>query len=188
MATTTVTTIAIDRSNTANAGTWLLRLVAVALVWIFTAGATSCSSDNVGGPTFVTDLVVRNAAGAADNQFARGEPVTFELSVRNRTRQEAVLQFSTGHQFDFVVLDDGTRNVRWKWSHGKAFLTIATEIEFAPGETKIFRVTWDQLDNDFQQVPGGEYEARGVMMFPQFKDDPLFSSQLGSPLRQFTIL
>lgn len=175
-------------SKARGAGTWLLKLAAVAVVWTFTAGATSCSSDSMGGPTFVTDLVIRNAAGAVDNQFARGEPVTFELSVRNRTRQEAVLQFSTGHQFDFVVLDDGTRNVRWKWSHGKAFLTVATEIEFAAGETKLFQVTWDQRDNDTQQVPAGEYEARGVMMFSQFATDPLFSSQLGSPLRAFTVL
>jgi hypothetical protein len=177
-----------DAARAAGPGAWILRLTALAAVWTFTAGATSCSSEDVGGPTFVTDLVTRNAAGAVDNQFARGEPVTFELSVRNRTRQEAVVQFSSGHQFDFVVVNDGTRNVRWKWSHGRAFLTIPTELEFAAGETKIFRVTWDQLDNDGQQVSAGEYESRGVMMFAQFATDPLYSSQLGSPIRPLTIL
>jgi len=188
MATTMATTRTNDRSTPANVGTWLFRLAAVAVVWTFTAGATSCSSDNVGGPTFVTDLVIRNAAGTVDNQFARGEPVTFELSVRNRTRQQAVVQLGTAQTFDFVVLEDGTRNVRWRWGQDKAFPAIVTEIEFAARETKIFQVTWNQQDNDGQQVPPGEYEARGALMFSQFASDPLFSSQLGSPLRQFTIL
>jgi hypothetical protein len=165
-----------------------LRAGLVAVAWLFTAGASSCSSGGTASAvTFSTDLLIRNAAGVIEDRFAVGAPINFELRVRNRTDTPAVVQFATGHQFDFIVVDDGTANVRWKWSDGKAFVTVATELEFAAGETKVFTTTWDQAGRGGQAVGPGNYEARGALVFSQLVNDPLFQGQLGSPLKPFSI-
>lgn len=163
-----------------------LRTVAVAAVVVVTAGASSCETD-VTEPRFVADLVLRNPAGDVRDVFLRDEAITLELKVRNRGSSEAVLQFSSTQQYDFVVVDAGTSRVRWKWSTGKAFAQRLTELTFAPGETKTFTVTWDQLDAAGQPVGAGSYEARGVLLFEEFAANPLASHQLGSPLKAFRI-
>ena len=167
--------------------TTLGKLVALILVCTFTLGADSCSSTPGANPTFVADLVLKNAAGAVRQEFAPGEPITMELTVRNRASTEAILQFATGHQFDFVVVDAGTSRVRWRWSHGKAFTQAITELEFGPQETKTFVVTWNQNDDAKLPVSVGNYEARGVLIFAEFDVNPLAPNQLGSPVRAFTI-
>lgn len=169
-----------------------LRLLCLFIVCVFTAGADSCSSGGNPGPTFVTDLTLKDAGGAVRQEFARGEPITLELSVRNRTRTEATLQFSGGHQFDFVVIDPSripfvTNQIRWLWSRGRAFTLAITEIEFAPEETRTFTVVWDQVGDAGLPLSPGNYEARGVLVFAGFAVDPLAPHQLGSPLRPFTI-
>ncbi len=165
----------------------LLRLMCLVIVCMFTAGATSCSTDGESvGPTFVTDLTIKNAAGAITQSFTPGEPITFELSVRNRTRSEAILQFPSTHQSDFVVIDSASR-VRWLWSRDRAFPAVITELEFAPEETKTSSFVWDQVGDGGLPLSPGNYEARGVLVFAEFAVDPLAPHQLGSPLRPFTI-
>lgn len=165
----------------------VLRFIALVVVWIFTSGADSCSATTKADPTFVADLVLKNAAGVPRQEFAPGDPITMELTVRNRSNTEAILQFTTNQQFDFVVVDGGTSRTRWLWSFGKAFLQGTTELEFAPNQTRTFVVTWDQLDNARLPVSVGNYEARGVLLFAEFAFNPLAQSQLGSPVRAFTI-
>ena len=163
------------------------KVLGLALIWTFTAGVDSCSSSSSSNPTFVADLVLKNAAGVVRQEFAPGDPITMELTVRNRSNTEAILQFATNQQFDFVVVDNGTSRTRWLWSFGKAFLQGTTELEFAPNESKKFVVTWDQLDNARLPVGVGNYEARGVLLFAEFAFNPLAPSQLGSPVRDFVI-
>lgn len=169
---------------------FLSRFLPLVIVCTFTAGADSCSSGGNPGPTFVTDIALKDATGAVAREFDPGEPITLELSVRNRTRTEAVLQFPSGYQFDFVVfaagLVDGNR-ARWQWSHNRAFTQALTEISFAPEETKTFAITWDQRDNAGLPLSSGNHEVRGVMVFAEFAADPLAPHQLGSPIRPFTI-
>jgi hypothetical protein len=165
----------------------LAKLAALAAVWTVTAGANSCSTGAIANPRFVTDLVLKNAAGEVRNTFARGEPITLELQVRNRSDEETVLQFSSGRQFDFIVVDAGSSRVRWQWSSDKSFIQILTELTFEPGETKNFSAVWNQVGADGQAVGAGNYEARGLLLFPEFENDPLADHQLGSSLEPFTI-
>jgi len=168
-----------------------LRNIAKAAILIgvcaVTAGATSCNTDGDIGPTFVTDLVLKNAAGQVRQEFANGELITLELTVRNRTTTEVVVQFDSGHQFDFLTVDAGSSRVRWKWSTGKVFIQATTELLFAPGQTHTFTTTWNQLGDDTQPVGAGNYEARGVLLFSEFRVNPLAQHQLGSPLKPFRI-
>lgn len=172
------------------------RIAVLGLVMVATIGAYfSCSSgggrDDLpllpGAPTFVTTLVLKDAAGAARSEFVPGEPVTLELQVRNRLNTSAAVQFPSGQQYDFIVLASGTRRVVWQWSRGRAFIQVLTEIVFAPGETRTFSVTWPQLDDSGQPVSPGRYEARGVLLFPEFASDPTVPHELGSTLQPLLV-
>jgi hypothetical protein len=165
----------------------LAKTAVLAVTFALTAGATTCNSGDPLGPTFVTDLVLRNAAGQQRTEFARGEPITFELTVRNRTDSEVVIQFGSGHQWEFITLDAGTSRVRWRWSSDKAFIQSTSELTFAPGQTHTFTAAWDQAGNDKQPVGPGNYEARGLLLFEEFTTNPLAQHQLGSPLKAFRI-
>jgi hypothetical protein len=170
----------ISLRNIAKAAT----LVAVCAV---TGGATSCNTDGAIGPTFVTDLVLRDSAGQARQQFANGETIVLELTVRNRTNTEVVVQFDSAHQFEFLVVDAGSSRARWMWSSDKAFAQFVTELAFAPGQTHTFTTTWDQVGDDRQAVGPGNYEARGALVFSELRANPLAQNQLGSPLKAFRI-
>lgn len=170
------------------------RIAVLALVVVTTGGSTvRCSSGNLdgildpGGPAFATTLVLRDAAGTPRSEFAPGAPITFELSVRNRRGTEVAVQFPGGQQFDFVVLASGTRRVLWQWSHGRSFAQTPTEIVFAPGATETFTATWSQVDDAGQPLPPGDYEARGVLVFPEFAGDPTAAHELGSTLEPLVI-
>jgi hypothetical protein len=165
----------------------LTKATILIVVCAITAGATSCNTDGDVGPTFVTDLVLKNAAGQVREEFAAGEAITFELTVRNRTNTDVIVEFASGHQFDFVVVDAGSSRVRWLWSRGKAFTQALTEVDFAREQTRTFTTTWNQVGDDGQAVLPGNYEARGVLLFSEFRTDPLAQHQLASPLKAFRI-
>lgn len=167
----------------------ILGLAAVCL------GATS-SSCSIGGsddrngeePSFVTQLTLRNLDGEITDSFERGEPITMVLTVRNRLRTSASVDFTTTRTSDFVVVRENTDNVVWQWSAGQLpFPTRPTTLDFAAGETKTFTVTWTQVDNNDAQVRAGTYEARGVLVYTGFDSNPLRSNQMGSTLERFTI-
>jgi hypothetical protein len=165
----------------------LAKAATLIVVCAVTGGATSCTTDAEVGPTFVTDFVLKNAAGQVRQEFAAGETITLELSVRNRTDNEVVVLFDSGQQHEFVVVDAGSSRVRWRWSTGKAFSQANTEIEFAPAQTITVSGAWNQVGDDGQPVAPGNYEARGALLFSEFRTDPLVQHQLASPLKAFRI-
>jgi len=154
------------------------------------ASTSSCDfgsgSDGI-GPSFVTELTLRDVNGVPSDSFARGEPIELRLTVRNRLSTAATVQFTSTRQSDFVVIRRGSQALVWKFSDGKAFAQVQTELEFAAGEIKTFSVTWDQLDSSEQPVDTGVYEARGVLIYEGFDTDPLRSHEMGSTLERFTI-
>lgn len=154
------------------------------------ASTSSCEfGDGSGGigPSFVTELSLRDANGLPSDSFARGEPIELRLTVRNRLNTAATVQFNDTRTSDFVVIRQGSQALVWKWSDGKAFAQVITEVEFAAGETKTFSVTWDQFGSNGQAVDAGTYEARGVLVYQGFDADPLRSHEMGSTLERFTI-
>ncbi len=152
------------------------------------SGFDDDDGDNNGsGPTFTTTLVLRDATGIETRDFDRGETIVFELSVRNRTGDTVNVQFDDAQQSDFVVVDDGSPTLRWRWSDGRAFAQVVTELSFAPRETRTIRVEWTQQLADGSTLPSGNYEARGVLLFPEFQTDIFATHEMGSALREFTV-
>jgi len=155
------------------------------------ASSTSCqfgdSDFNLESPSFVSDLTLRRADGTTGDTFDRGEPIDLVLTVRNRLSTPATVEFPTARTFDFIVVRANTTDLVWKWSTGRSFAQVLTEIDFAAGETRTFTVTWDQRDASGTPVPAGAYEARGVLVYDDFDANPLRSHQLASTLERLTI-
>jgi hypothetical protein len=143
--------------------------------------------DGLGGPSFVTNLTLRNAAGQTADTFAAGEQIEMVLTVRNRLDSAATVEFPSARTADFLVVRENSSVLVWLWSQGRAFAQVVTEVEFAAGETKTISVSWNQTDNAGNPVAPGTYEARGVLVYEGFDANPLASDPLGSTLQRFTI-
>lgn len=139
--------------------------------------------------SFVTALSVQDAGGTGSDTFELREPIQLVMTVRNEQDRTATIQFSTARQSDFVIVRDGTADVVWQWSDDQPALQPgATELVFAPLETKTFTATWNQTGINDTQVRTGAYQARGVLVFSGFDTDPLQENQQGSALVRFTII
>jgi hypothetical protein len=167
------------------------RLVAIGAIALFTSGAqTRCSTgdmndipgddDNADVPTFTTTLVLKNSAGAVKSAFLEDEPITFELSVRNRTSQPVEIDFRSGQQYDFFAFDSGSSEVVWSWSAAAMFTMAESTLTFAAGETKVFSVQHSFAER-------GSFEARGAVLFDGLQTNPQAPHELGSTLVPFTI-
>jgi hypothetical protein len=175
------------------------RLAMLFGICLFTAGAQfSCSSDGTArigdgdldsgdGPRFTTRLVLRNSAGTESYTFQRGDLITFELTVRNRTDQTLTLEDCCPPNREFFVFDEDTLRLRWKWTEGRAFPAVVEDLVFAPQETKILLGEWNQVTRTGEMIAAGDYEARGTVPFVQVQADPLAPGELASNLRSFTV-
>lgn len=109
--------------------------------------------------------------------YALGEPVQFTLTVRNPTQNALIFTRPTSQEYDFIVRTSGGAEV-WRWSHDRAFLQVIETTTFLPGQARTFTETWEQRDNNGQQVVAGTYAVTGV-----FTSSP----PIESPPHTFTI-
>ena len=82
-----------------------------------------------------------------------GEPVRIIFSKTNVSGAPISLQYGTGQQFDILIMSGGEEI--WRWSHGKVFIMMITEVTLSPGESQVFREVWNQVDNQGRRVPQG---------------------------------
>jgi hypothetical protein len=94
-------------------------------------------------------------------RYGRGEPVRMELRVHNRGFGPVAFEFTTSQRYDFRVLrPDGT--LVWQWSHDRAFAQVFGTLVLQPGEVRIERETWWQVDKQSRPVPPGRYVVEGL--------------------------
>jgi hypothetical protein len=84
------------------------------------------------------------------------DSAVFSLQVTNVTTAPLALSFSSGQQFDFIVLR-GTQEV-WRWSSEQMFTQAFRTETLAPGETETYTATWAPLPGS-----GGEYTVRALL-------------------------
>lgn len=170
-------------------------LIALGAIAICT-GATSQSctlrdllkKDSNSDLSFSTTLRLLDNTGSATTTFNQGDSIQFELQVNNLDDNSATLNFDTTQQTDFVVVKADSSDVVWQWSkHQPAPSETASTLEFAGNQSRTFTVNWDQTDDNGNLLDRGNYEARGVVIFDGFSNDPLKQNQLGSTLERFTI-
>jgi hypothetical protein len=173
-------------SHRAALGTRILAfvvLIAVALV----GSVTGCRGEDERGTrraavatseALELSLHLMDGAGREVESVGRGEAVTLRLVLRNDTGASQSLQCGSARTHDVVVTGADGREV-WRWSHGRVFAQMLTDVAVAPGESREFRVTWNQTTNAGAAVPPGRYQARGSI--------PALSGELGSPVRIFAV-
>ncbi|TEB05811.1 putative cell wall hydrolase LytN precursor [Pelotomaculum schinkii] len=91
--------------------------------------------------------------------YGQGESVRITLTKRNITNRTIVLRYRTTQRFEFVVRR-GTELV-WRWSDGRSFAQATATVRLAPGESQVFRATWNQRNTRGRQVAPGSYTIEG---------------------------
>jgi len=86
--------------------------------------------------------------------FDEGEPI--QLIVTVAVRDPMTLYYRTSQRYDLVVTNSEGQEV-WRWSRDRAFAQVTEEVPLEENGTLSFAETWDQRDNDGQQVPPGNY-------------------------------
>jgi hypothetical protein len=81
-------------------------------------------------------------SSALDVRLER-ESVVFALNVTNASKKSVELNFPSGQQYDFVVLDSAGREV-WRWAQGRMFTQALQNKMISRGETISFDEHWER--------------------------------------------
>jgi hypothetical protein len=172
----------------------MARLAILVGISLLTSAYASCSFRSgtpLPPPVYVnplgSSLTLLDVNGIETRSFAFGEPVRFDFEVVNLTDQRQRVQFADGQDHDFVVVNNGTSQIRWKWSQNMAFTQASTELMLEPNASKTFTLYWPGTLADGTHLPPGTYQARGALVFDGFRANPLADSAMGSELETFTV-
>ena len=114
-----------------------------------------------GGPAlpFEARLELESADGAARSGFAVGLPIVLALHVRNASDAARSLELPSSQLYDFAIFA-GDREL-WRWSRGRMFAQMLTELRFEPGEEKVWRESFAPPEGAAAPLPPGRYRAEG---------------------------
>jgi hypothetical protein len=87
--------------------------------------------------------------------FDEGEPI--QLGITVAVKEPMTLYYRTSQRYDLSVTNSEGQEV-WRWSRDRTFAQVTEEVTLQANEMLSFAETWDQRDNDGQQVPPGNYQ------------------------------
>ncbi|MBM3286179.1 MAG: hypothetical protein FJY88_02350 [Candidatus Eisenbacteria bacterium] len=97
-----------------------------------------------------------------------GSPRTLRLIVANRSAVPVILTFPSTQTYDFAI--DDPRMMRplplWRWSSGKGFATVLTEVTIPARGRIVWEESWDGRADGGEIVGPGRYQARGSLPLP----------------------
>ena len=79
-----------------------------------------------------------------------------QLGITVAVREPMTLYYRTSQRYDLAVVNSEGQEV-WRWSQDRTFAQVTGEVPLEASEALSFAGTWDQRDNDGQQVPPGNY-------------------------------
>lgn len=103
----------------------------------------SCGDDSLVSP-FIVTLEAKKQDGSVSTSFSLGEPITFVLSITNRTDRSQTIHFGNSQRYNFLISRRDTGELVWEGDACTSFLAIIGQLDFAPKETKSFSEIWDQ--------------------------------------------
>jgi intracellular proteinase inhibitor BsuPI len=148
----------------------------VLLSCFLTMPAGRCAGDegSVAKPELQTHLLLKNASGKESSEFQSGEAITFIVTIRNRVGVARVFSLPSSQTHDVLVYA-GKDVEAWRWSSGRMFAQVITELTLSPGESRSFAITWNQTDNKGAPLSPGTYQAVGQVPagVPGSRSDPV---------------
>ncbi|NLS44381.1 MAG: hypothetical protein GX969_01380 [Firmicutes bacterium] len=137
----------------------VLSMILIAVTCVFVAGCSANAFKN---------LKVR--VDASPVRVNGLDFLVFTLAAFNTGNDDINLRFSSGMQFDFVVVSGDTEV--WRESHNKASIMILTELDIPCDELVVHSAVWDGKDFLGVKVPPGEYEVFGeILTTPKIRTD-----------------
>lgn len=85
----------------------------------------------------------------------------FILDVENSSSEVKVLEFESGEQYDFALLDQ-SGNLLWNSNFHVYFNTITTAVQIPAGTKQTFNKTWDAFNNQKEKVGPGMYRFKAI--------------------------
>ena len=90
--------------------------------------------------------------------YKLGETVNITFTISNESNVFQKLTFNTAQTYDFVIFNIAKNDLGfYRWSQGKMFAQVITEINLEPDEVKIFKEQWNQKSNSGSPVSAGTY-------------------------------
>ena len=129
----------------------ILCMILVLIACVFIAGCSVNAFKNL-----------RVQVGASPIRVDGRNFTVFTVAALNTGEEGVNLRFSSGMQFDFVVVSGDTEI--WRWSHDKVATMMLTERDIAPDELAIHSVVWDGSDVGGVEVAPGEYQVFGEIL------------------------
>ncbi|MDD4168769.1 MAG: BsuPI-related putative proteinase inhibitor [Desulfotomaculaceae bacterium] len=101
--------------------------------------------------------------------YRQGEDVRVTLTKTNVSGRNINLSYRTTQRFDFVARRRAGEV--WRWSRGRSFAQVSSNIRLNPGSRQTFRAVWDQGDNRGEQVTPGNYTIEGFNVARELRDE-----------------
>jgi hypothetical protein len=105
-------------------------------------------------------VALRGRDGRETRGLRRAEAVTLTLTVHNPSDQPRALTLPTSLTHDFAISAESGGEL-WRWSTGRQFAQMLSEVTLAPGASRTFSETWDQVCGDGLPAAVGAYRLDG---------------------------
>jgi hypothetical protein len=90
--------------------------------------------------------------------YKLGETVNITFTISNESNVFQKLTFNTAQTYDFVIFNIAKNDLGfYRWSQGRMFADVITEINLEPNEVKVFKEQWNQKSNSGSPVSVGTY-------------------------------
>ena len=106
------------------------------------------------------EFSVLDKFGVETDVFTAGEPITFELTISNRS--VSPITYSAARPDSDVFVHQGT-NVIWSYYFDDVFLAIVDTATIDAGETVVETFEWNGTDMQGNQVSPGQYEVIPIL-------------------------
>ncbi len=93
--------------------------------------------------------------------YDRGENVVITLIKTNTSSRNITLRYRTAQRFEFLARRGTDQTIIWRWSRGRFFAQATATVTLRPRESQVFRVVWNQRNNQGQQVAAGLITMEG---------------------------
>ena len=119
-------------------------------------------ASGVGPAALEVRLQLLDADGAQSDAFRSTEPITLRITLANPGDTSQRLDFSSARTHDAIVRAASGGEV-WRWSHGRQFAQMLSELTLAPGESRELSLRWDPSQAEGSAPGGGDYVAIGLI-------------------------